>query len=803
MNKLVEEVATTSAAAEAPICYHCGHPCTEAQHVKNGNTFCCFGCQTVYDILAENNLCEYYTYEATPGIKQEHVDASAFAYLDEPTILQQVVIFQSADFCKLEFYVPAIHCISCVWLLENLNKLNAGVLRVRVDFPRKRVAIEYNPQQLKASKIASLMASIGYAPHVQMREAGLKTTNTLLAKVGVAGFAFGNIMLLSFPEYLGLPAAEGQLHRLFSFVILALAVPVLLFSANDYFRNALTSLRQRQLNIDVPIALGLAALFFRSTIDILWHVGPGYLDSFSGLVFFLLIGRWFQDKTYSSLSFDRDFKSYFPLAVNKLVSPAWKPTLIYDLKQGDIIKVRNLEVVPADSQLHSPHAFVDYSFVTGESKPVACTAGTTIFAGGRLLGQPVVLEVIKPTSQSYLTSLWNHTVFKKSKESQYTKIIDRAAKGFTWFVLFFSMVAAWYWYQHDASRMWLIITSILVVACPCALALAAPFTYGSMLRVFGRKGFYLKNADVIERMAAINALVFDKTGTLTHGTASVLQTGDLTEKEVAYVKSLAVTSTHPLSELLAKHLKGNPQPVTQLIERAGKGIEGMIEGNLVRLGSAAFVGATPTKEQVDSTVFISINNTTRGYFSIRTETRSGVGSMLKTAHNMDIALLSGDNESDALRMKEIFPTQTLLKFNQAPSDKMQFIREWRADGKQVMMVGDGLNDAGALQQSDVGIAVSDSNGLFTPACDGIIKGDRLAQLNVFRKLARQSTTILKIAFGISFLYNAISLAFAATGHLTPLVAAILMPISSISVVGFCTVAVRWVSLSAFSTSYRS
>jgi Cu+-exporting ATPase len=281
-------------------------------------------------------------------------------------------------------------------------------------------------------------------------------------------------MLFSFPEYLGLEPGDMHLKPIFSWLNVVLSIPVFFYSANDYLLAAVKSFRQRQINIDVPIAVGLVALFLRSTWEIVSGYGPGYFDSFTGLVFFLLIGRWFQGKTYESLAFDRDFKSYFPLAVQKIVNDVWSPVVVYELEPGDQIKIRNMEIIPADSILLQGDAFVDYSFVTGESRPVHVGKGDLVYAGGKLIGQPAVFLVDKKTSQSHLTSLWNHEAFHKHNESKYKRLIDRAARRFTWVVLALTVFTAGYWYVVNPSQVWLIVTSVLVVACPCALALAAP-----------------------------------------------------------------------------------------------------------------------------------------------------------------------------------------------------------------------------------------------------------------------------------------------------------------------------------------
>jgi len=785
---------------EQVLCYHCGQLCEEQEFKSEEKTFCCYGCRTVFEILNENNLCDYYSYETAPGVNLKYVSEETYAYLDETPIKKKLLLFNSETFAKVEFFVPNVHCISCIWLLENLHKLNQGVVRSEVNFARKRVTIEYNPSAVALSEIARLITSLGYAPQINLSEEKKEKASSkeLIMKLAVAGFVFGNIMLLSFPEYLGLQGTETELKKLFSYLNIALAIPATFYSGKDYFTNALQSFKQRQINIDVPIAIGLAALFLRSTYDILSQTGPGYLDSLSGLVFFLLIGRWFQSKTYESLAFDRDFRSYFPLAVQKKNGEDWNPVVIYELEKGDTIRVRNWEVVPADSLLLDKEAYFDYSFVTGESKPVVVKAGDLIYAGGRLVGKPVTMVVEKATSQSHLTSLWNKEVFQKSEESQYRKIIDLAARVFTWAVLGIALATAIYWYLVDPSQMWLVLTAVLMVACPCALALAAPFTYGNMMRVFGRQGFYLKNADVIERLSKIDTLVFDKTGTVTHGAAQLEFVGVMDEQELAWVKLLTSFSSHPLSNLIARSIKGNANtPVSNFFEKPGRGIAGNLQGHQLKIGSAEYVDFHGLLPELSSKVFVAIDDQVRGYFKIETSIRNGIEALMHSLLLKKVSLLSGDSDADRSRMKKVFPENATLLFNQNPHDKLNYISSLQKSGNKVMMLGDGLNDSGALKQSDVGVAITDDTGIFTPSCDGILEGSKLSQVNKFIFLGRAATAILKIGFGISFFYNIVALSFAVSGHLTPLIAAILMPISSISVVAFSTLAVNVVSNKTF------
>ena len=793
------EVAQHS-VTEKVNCYHCGLPCEEKAILSGDNSFCCTGCKAVYEILNDNNLCEYYELDRTPGVSLLHVREESYAYLEEPQVAKKILAFSSDSFCRVQFSIPAIHCISCIWLLENLQRLNEGVVKSEVNFSRKQVTIDYSPAKVSLSAIARLLASLGYAPSISLegQTKASPTNHTLITKLAIAGFCFGNIMLLSFPEYLGLNELDHELKLVFSYLNLFLALPVIIYSGQEYFIAAWRSYQQKQINIDVPIAVGLAALFLRSSYDILSHTGPGYLDSLSGLVFFLLIGRWFQSKTYDSLAFDRDYKSYFPLAINKKIKEEWKPVLVQDLEKGDVIRVRNMEIIPADSYLRGVEAFIDYSFVTGESKPVYATVGDFIYGGGRLIGQPVEFVVGKKISQSHLTSLWNNEIFQKKEESQYKKIIDKTAQKFTWAVMGLSIITALYWWLMAPSQMWLVFTAVLMVACPCALALAAPFTFGNMLRVFGRNGFYLKNADVIERLASIDTIVFDKTGTVTYGASALKFIGHLTDEELGRIKALANSSTHPLSQLVSQSISFESlETITDFSEIPSKGIQGVIANHLIKLGSPSFVSFEDEKNP-NSRVYVSIDGMARGHFNIETTIRPGMKALInKLDPKAPIYLLSGDQGAEEERMKNVFPDDAKMHFNQSPLDKLHFVSNLQQNGFRVMMIGDGLNDSGALKQSDVGIAVTDNTGVFTPASDGILKGEVLQNLNQFMKLSKSAITILKIAFGISFFYNIIALGFAVSGNLSPLTAAILMPISSVSVVGFSTLAVNWVARNHF------
>ena len=511
---------------EKAACFHCGEPCPDPSLAKDDKAFCCRGCLFVHDLLAESGLGQFYDLSRHPGVRvRRPAKREQWAYLDDPALQQRLLDFTDGKVSRVTFQVPAIHCVACVWLLENLFRLQPGIGRSQVNFPRREVAITFATEKLPLSDLVALLASIGYEPVLTLGELekrkGDPARKRQWLQVGIAGFAFGNIMLLSLPTYMGLDSLSGPLFKVISgYLSLALAAPVLLYSASDYWRSARLSLRQRVLTLDVPIALGLAALYAQSAYEVVLGRGNGYLDSLAALVFFLLCGRVFQQKTHDRMAFDRDYKCFFPLSVTRVTAAGEESVAISNLRVGDRLRLRNGELIPADGRLLSGPACIDYSFVTGEAEPVAKAPGDYLYAGGRQIGGAIEIETVKAVSQSHLTSLWNHEAFQKERESSLNTLTNRYSRRFTLVVIAVAVGAAVFWVAAgDAGRGLKAFTSVLIVACPCALALAAPFTLGTAQRLLARMQVFLKNALVIERMAQVDAIVFDKTGTLTAGAA--------------------------------------------------------------------------------------------------------------------------------------------------------------------------------------------------------------------------------------------------------------------------------------------
>lgn len=741
--------------------------------------------------MSANNLCDYYSFEQNPGNELGTViQSDEFAYLDAPELAKSLLDFADDKIAKVRFFLPQIHCASCIWLLENLTKIDRHVLSSRVNFNKKEIAITYNAETGSLRKVVELLTTFGYKPVINL-DSTTKTKKANNRKVyyqlGVAGFCFGNIMLTSFPEYVGLDAILAKdFAAVFRWLNLGLALPVLFYSASDYLQNALSAVQTKIINLDVPIVLGLLALFGRSVYEVASGTGAGYFDSLAGFVFFLLLGKVFQARTYSTLSFERDFKSFFPLSINKIKGEEVEPIKVTKLEIGDEIRVRHGEIIPVDSVLLSENAKVDYSFVTGESDPVVKGKGEFMYAGGRQTGSAIDLIVSKTVEESYLADLWKKDL-NQNGQSGLTSIVDQVGKYFTAVIIGVALITLIGWLFIDASKAFLAFTSVLIVACPCALALSIPFTNGTAMRVLAKAGFFLKDSSLMEKLGRITHLVFDKTGTLTFGAKSVQYVGEeLSHHELEAIKATTQQSAHPVSVQVNKSIEASANQAPENYgETTGSGIQGRYNGLNLRLGSANWLGAATTSE---SSLHVEVNGVYKGYFFINHQYRMGVVEMLKgLSDRFRIFLLSGDNSQSKQDMSTAFGSEQVLLYNQKPHDKLDFVNHLKSDGHQVAMIGDGLNDSGALHESNFGISVTDDTNNFTPASSAIMLGKQLPKLPTILAFAGRTRRIVYAAFALSFAYNLVGMSFAVQGKLSPIISAILMPLSSITVVAFVVV----------------
>lgn len=780
-------------------CVHCGADCGKDPVVWNDLKFCCNGCLTVYQLLNENKLYNYYQLEEAPGIKVETTEfGNKYAFLDNEEVKQKLITFTEGSISKVRFFIPVIHCASCIWLLEHLQKLHSGIRHSFVNFTRKEVDVTFDESKITLRQLVELLSSIHYIPDLSQslsEKEDDKSYKKLLYKIGVAGFVFINVMTYSLPAYFNGEPLSEKLQNLFSILSYILVIPVAFYSGSDYYISAFKNLLKKNISIDLPIALGIIVLFIVTSYEVLSGSGPGYSDSLSGLIFFLLVGKWYQSKTYEALSFERNYKSYFPIAVTKINKQIEESILLEKIEVDDVLIIRNKELIPADSELLEGDARIDYSFVTGESTPVVKNTGDFIYAGGRQMGGIIKIQVKKEVNQSHLTKLWNQDKSYEKPSDSLKNLSDRISKYFTLIVIGIAIAGFTYWMlKGETHTAIFVFTAVLIVACPCALALSIPFTFGNTMRIFGRKGLYIKNTDVIEKLSHINTIVFDKTGTLTQPNQNRVEYSgeELTREEQEAVFSIAKQSTHPLSAALSLYFSNvSYRAPEHFVEVAGRGVFGKVSNMEIRIGSEEYVTTKiPAEGKQSSVVFVAVNNRVKGHYTISNQYRSGFNKVLESLRNQfKLFLISGDNDAEAERLSDYFDRRHML-FNQKPGDKADFIKTLQNEGNTVLMTGDGLNDAGALMQSDVALTIADKAYHFSPASDAVLEAGQFHRLANFIRFTHTSLNIVKLSFTISFFYNIIGIGFAISGNLSPVVAAILMPISSVSVVAFATFVTR-------------
>lgn len=787
-------------------CFHCGEICPDPPIVLGDKQFCCSGCKSVYAILHQHELDGYYCLNDTPGQTVHESHESRFQYLDDDQLAAKIISFKNDSITQVQFYLPQIHCSSCLWLLENLHKLHEGIRSSQVNFTDKKVSITFLHKLISLRELAELLARIGYEPYISMqdyeRNEQKNDHRAMAIKLGLAGFCFANIMLISFPEYLGLRFIDNPtLSGFFRYVNLFLSLPVFFYAASGFFKNAWTGIQQRFLNIDAPIALAITITFVRSVYEIVTATGAGYLDSMSGIVFFMLIGRALQEKTFTTLKFNRDYKSYFPISVTLIEDGKEISRKIQDIREGDVLKLHHQEIIPVDGILSSKTAEIDYSFVTGEIETTTIHAGDLVYAGGKIQNAGAEVIAVKLFSQNSFTELWNNKAFKETEQLHYS-YVETISKYFSAVLLLIAASSFIYWQIHDPGNAWNALTAVLIVACPCTLLLASSYSNGFIIELFAGQGMFVRSVETINHLQHLDHIVLDKTGTISEIRKQDIEliATDCTEEDIERILAVVRHSSHPLSKVIARAYPQQKRDVTDWKETPGQGIEAWLDEQHLKIGKASFAGVEPVFDRKGSHVYFSIDGSKHGYFVVANLLKPGVEQLLKELKGYRISLLSGDNDASFEQMHALFPPGSTLLYNQTPQQKLDYIKGLQQKGEQVLMMGDGINDAGALKQSDVGISVVENHFSFSPASDAILNAGHTPDLCQFIGSARAVRRLIIGTFIYSLLYNIIGLSVAVSAGLQPVIAAILMPASSISVILIAWIGTRRIGNRYFSNT---
>ena len=761
-------------------CELCETLCPQT-HIEVGNKhFCCHGCAIIFDI--EHDLGTYSNQLGKTFGKPQ----VQYEVLDDVEFNADFLTYQSDRMNKMEVRLNGIHCSACILVLEQLNQINSGIINSRLNFAQNLIQISFDPRIISLRQVAELLEYLGYPPNLNPNKVNPIETKSMMYKLGIAGFVFGNVMLFSFPEYLGMEI-EPTLKPFFRYLSLILSIPVVFYCANHYFNNTIHGLRMKQFSIDLPITLGILSLFIKSAADVLSHQGSGYFDSLCGFIFFLLIGKWYQERTFKSLSFDSNYYSFFPMTVLTVSKDKKERKKVHDLEVNDQLYIRNNEIIPADIELLSETILIDNSFITGESEPQRRNHGDILYAGGRVVGDSLKGLVLRQASQSYLSQIWA-AEHDNSGPSNLDRITRTFSKYFTLSIIAIAVLTFIYWQNTNSALAYEACTSVLIVACPCVIALALPFIFGSSIRLLSSIGCYVRSKDVLTDMQKVNYFFFDKTGTLTlPSIKSVAYHGiSLSQEENRIIYSIASKSSHPLSRNIVDFLGQQQEvPVLQFKEIPGVGLEASSKNEHWKIGKQEKIASKENMEKFDAhtQVHISRNDDHLGYFSMRSLSRDNIQPLLHELQSKyALTLVSGDNDRDSIFIKNLGLPQSNQHYNLLPEQKQQLIKQSQQGDQVVCMVGDGINDSLALEQSNVGIVVTDHLNNFNPSCDVILWGNHIQYLDDIFDYIRNLKWVIILAYSFSILYNIIGLFFAVQGKLSPIVSAILMPISSISVV---------------------
>jgi Cu2+-exporting ATPase len=791
--------ATTAAPGG---CAHCGLG-VPAARAAAGDRFCCAGCAVVHEALAAGGLTSYYAQPDRQARAAQTTDRS-YAELDDPAFWKANVQTRPDGSCATALYLEDLRCGACVWLLERTPRLVPGVLDVRIDLGRGRADVIFDPAHAKLSQLARTIDHLGHPVHpfrgVDRDAQRRREDRALLIKIGVAGATAGNVMLLAAALYAG--RAAGMAARDVAFFRWAslFAVPALAFAAMPFWRGALGALRARQLHLDLPIAIGVAAGLGWGLHNVLSGTGELYFDSLAMLVFLLLSARWLQARQHRKAAGAAEILyALTPSSARRLSADDLETVVaIESVAVGDRILARAGETIAVDGVVVRGRSAVDAGLLTGEPRPVDVGPDDVVVAGAVNLSAPLVVRATATGEDTRVGRLAARLTELTSDRPKIVQLVDRVAGRFVVVVLVAAAATLALWWHAGAGVAVEHAMALLVVTCPCALALAAPLSFGLAIGRAARRGVLVKGHDALERLAARGTLVLDKTGTITVGQLRLVGwTGDERIRRAAI--ALERASAHPLARaLVAAEVAAGPSlaPVIEAIhEELGRGISGTVDGLALAIGSPRWIGeraeiSAPIAAEIEATaargetpVVVAVAGhavaVARFADPIRPDAAASIRALQQLGYQVEI--LSGD---DPRVVAQVGATLGLApgdcRGGATPEDKLARIQALAAAGP-VVMVGDGVNDAAALAAATAGIAVHGGAEASVEAADVFLRRPGLAPVVEVAIGARRALGAVRTSLRISLSYNLTMGTLAMAGIVHPLLAAALMPLSSLTV----------------------
>lgn len=801
-----EEPVVRHDRPEAPRCAHCALPVpTGLVRPDAAQQFCCRGCETAYSIIHGCGLDAYYRLRRNAETDRAPARGTAkgYAEFDDAAFARLYTRPAPGGLMQAELMLEGVHCAACVWLLEKLPMILHGVVEARLEVRRSAIQIKWDPATVSLSAIARTLDALGYIPHPARngaaRDARREMDRRMLIRLAVAGACAGNVMLLALALYAGMfDAMERQYVQLFRWASMAISLVSLAWPGSTFFRGAWTAIRTRTLHLDLPIAVGLAAGGIWGIVNTIRGEGEIYFDSLSVLVFALLAGRMIQHRQQRWAADAVELLySLTPTSARVLRDGSFVDAPIEAVSQGDTVEVRAGESVPVDGVITSGESTVDQSLLTGESKPVRVAAGDTIAAGAVNLSGRLVVSVEATGEATRVGRLMRMVEEASRRRAPIVRLADRIAGWFVGGMLGLAALTAAIWMYLDPSRAVDNAAALLIVTCPCALGLATPLAMTVAIGRAARRGILVKGGDALQSLSRPGVIYLDKTGTITQGaTALVAWHGPEAVKPL--VAALEMESAHPIARALVRALGGtvNGERATD-VRVESSGIEGVVSGRRIRVGSPAFVrrsagpasladveariiaaGLTPVLVSVDGQIVAAAGMGD----PIRPDAAEAVRALRQVGYR--VGILSGDHPDLVAAVgRSLGLDDRDVRGGVSPEQKLAVVQQTAASGP-VVMVGDGVNDAAALAAATVGIAVHGGAEASLTAADIYLGAPGLRPITDLVAAARRTMHVIRINFSAAIFYNTLAATLAMTGLLNPIIAAILMPVSSLTVLTF-------------------
>ncbi|MBY8977739.1 cadmium-translocating P-type ATPase [Rhodobacteraceae bacterium NNCM2] len=695
---------------------------------------------------------------------------------------------QSSAQVQIDLLLPGIKCAGCIATVERALNAAPGVLDSRVNLTQRRVRVTARPGATTPDELCALLGDAGYAarPFDAALHAGMETDKTgrdLLLRLGVAGFAAMNVMLLSVSVWSGADAATRDLMHWVSAMI---ALPAMAYSGVPFFRSAFGALSVGKLNMDVPISLAILLSAANSVLTTMESGAEAYFDAGIMLIFFLLIGRYLDHQTRRQA---RSAAAELTALSARTAMRRWPDGTralcpIDELAPGMAIDVAPGERIPADGRITAGHSDIDRSLITGESLPEAAAPGEMVHAGMLNLTGPLTIEITATGRETLLTEIAEMIDAAERGRGWADRLADKAARIYAPVVHIAALLAfiGWFWATGDWRIALTIATAVLIITCPCALGLAVPTVHTVASGSLFRRGIFLKDGTELERLAQVDMVVFDKTGTLTDGAPTLSRAPDPGDPAWPIAAALAEASSHPLSQAISREAARMgvvPAPIESVVEQPGFGVTGRIEGREVRLGRPGWVGAATG----DASVALDLGDGRLAGFGFNDTLRPDAAETCAQLRDLglDLAILSGDREG---AVREMAGALGIINFHAElrPGDKLKMLEGWRDQGRRVLMIGDGLNDGPALAAAHASMSPASATDVSKMAAGLVFTGSRLGPVVTALNIARAARARALESFALAGIYNVLAVPMALAGMVTPLIAALAMSGSSIVVV---------------------